>query len=238
MEPTKSKRSRRPWVIAGIVVAVLVLAVVVGPFLYIHVFSSKPPPKLSLSSGDSGSTTTLGKATAPLDGTWKVGSGSEAGYRVQEILFGQSTTAVGRTSSVTGQMVITGGQVSSATFTVDMTTLHSDRSQRDAQVQGRIMDTSQFPHATFTATAPIALSPVPANGVTIHPNVTGQLTLHGTTRTVTVPLEARRAGNTIEVTGSIPVVFADYQIPNPTLAGVVTTQDHGVVEFLLALTPA
>ena len=36
----------------------------------------------------------------------------------------------------------------------------------------------------------------------------------------------------IEVSGTIPVKFADYQIDNPSTAGI-TTQDNGVVEFLL-----
>ena len=223
----------------AIVVVVLVVLVVGGPFAYIHFFSSKAPAKLTISSDDaSGTTTTLGAASVPLAGTWKVTSGSQAGYRVQEVLFGQSTTAVGRTSSVTGQLVIAGDQVSSATFTVDLTTVHSDKSQRDDQFQTRIMDTAQFPHATFTTTAPITLSPVPANGVTIHVSATGNLTLHGVTRSVTVPLTARRAGDVIQVSGSIPVVFADYQIPNPSAAGVVTTQDHGIIEFLLNFAPS
>jgi len=233
--PTKS---RRPWKIVAIVAAAVVVLVVGGPFLYIHVFSSSAPAKLTIDNQvSSGTSTTLGPATAPLDGTWKVGSGSQAGYRVNEVLFGQTTTAVGRTSSVTGQMVIAGDQVSSATFTVDMTTMKSNKSQRDEQFQGRIMNTSQFPHATFTTTAPIALSPVPTNGVTIHPTATGNLTLHGVTKAVTVPLSARRSGNQIEVSGSIPVVFADYQIDNPS-TGFVTTQDHGTVEFLLVMTPS
>jgi len=231
--------SRRRWTIVGIVAAVLIVVVVGGPFAYIHFFSGSTPAKLSISNGSaSGTTTTLGHATAPLDGTWKVSSGSQAGYRVSEILFGQSATAVGRTSSVTGQMVIAANQVTSATFTVDMTTVHSNRSERDSQFQGRIMNTAQFPHATFTTSAPITLSPVPANGVLVHPTATGKLTLHGVTNSVTVPLSARRTGNVIQVSGSIPVTFADYQINNPSAAGVVTTQDHGTVEFLLNFTPA
>lgn len=190
--PTKS---RRPWKIVAIVAAAVVVLVVGGPFLYIHVFSSSAPAKLTIDNQvSSGTSTTLGPATAPLDGTWKVGSGSQAGYRVNEVLFGQTTTAVGRTSSVTGQMVIAGDQVSSATFTVDMTTMKSNKSQRDEQFQGRIMNTSQFPHATFTTTAPIALSPVPTNGVTIHPTATGNLTLHGVTKPLSLNVEINGFG--------------------------------------------
>ena len=33
--------------------------------------------------------------------------------------------------------------------------------------------------------------------------------------------------------GSIPVVFADWGISNPSFAGFVTTQNHGLLEFLI-----
>jgi hypothetical protein len=55
------------------------------------------------------------------------------------------------------------------------------------------------------------------------------------TNQVTVDLEAQRIGNTIEVKGTIPVTFADYDIPNPSFAGI-TTEDHGELEFLLKFT--
>ena len=61
----------------------------------------------------------------------------------------------------------------------------------------------------------------------------GQLTLHGTTREVTFTLTAERKGSQIKVVGDIPVLFADYNIQNPSFAGFVTTQDHGLLEFLL-----
>ena len=37
----------------------------------------------------------------------------------------------------------------------------------------------------------------------------------------------------IEISGSIPVKFADYGIGNPSFGSFVTTEDHGVLEFLL-----
>jgi hypothetical protein len=37
------------------------------------------------------------------------------------------------------------------------------------------------------------------------------------------------------VAGDIPVLFSDYNIQNPSFAGFVTTQDHGLLEFLLIL---
>lgn len=43
---------------------------------------------------------------------------------------------------------------------------------------------------------------------------------------------ARRNGATIEVTGSLTVVFDEWGIPNPS-TGPVSTEDHGELELLL-----
>ncbi len=57
------------------------------------------------------------------------------------------------------------------------------------------------------------------------------------TRTVTFPVKAVRKGALLEVSGQVPVTFADYQIANPSFSGV-TTQDHGILEFLLVMKKA
>jgi polyisoprenoid-binding protein YceI len=183
-------------------------------------------------AGGSTATSAAPAASGPaptVDGTWAVTSGSQAGYRVKEVLFGQSTEAVGRTSSITGSFAATGTQIDNATFTVDLTTMKSDQSQRDRQFQERIMQTSKFPTATFTLKAPIA---VPSTDGVVSVTANGDLTLHGVTKSVAIPLKAQRNGNNIEVNGSLDVTFADYGIDNPSL-GPAQTQDHGLLEFLL-----
>jgi polyisoprenoid-binding protein YceI len=239
---TPRKRSWLKWVIGGVVVALVL--VVGGPFVYIHFIEGNPPPKLSLSTTTT-PTTTAGTGTstgttdtsAPLAGTWKIGAGSTAGYRVQEDLFGQHSTAVGRTNGVTGSMTIAGTTLDKASFTVDMTTVASDKSQRDGQFQGRIMDTSQYPTATFELTKPINLAPVPKDGVVKTYSATGKLTLHGTTKTVTIPLNTKRVGNVIQVQGILSINFPDYSINNPS-GGPATVGNVGQMEFVLQLQPS
>jgi polyisoprenoid-binding protein YceI len=227
------------WLLAG--VAGLAVLAAAGPFIYIHFFNSTPAA-LSLSQGStaSGATSTsptetanTGNTTASVAGTWTVGSGSLAGYRVNEVLLGQNATAVGRTSDVTGHLTIAGSTVTAAAFSVPMASVHSDKSQRDAQFDGRIMNVSQYPTGTFTLTSPIDLGSLPAAGVIKTCTANGRLTLHGTTKAVTFTLTAERKGSQIEVSGDIPVLFSDYGIANPSFAGFVTTQDHGLLEFLL-----
>ena len=216
----------------------LVVLAAAGPFVYIHFFNSTPAA-LSLSPGSNpassatSTATTNTAASGSVAGAWTVGSGSIVGYRVNEVLLGQNATAVGRTTSVTGHLIIAGTTVTAAAFSVPMATVHSDKSQRDAQFDGRIMDVSQYPTGTFTLASPIDLAPLPAGGVIKDYTAHGRLTLHGATRAVTFTLTAERKGSQIEVSGDIPVLFSDYGIQNPSFAGFVTTQDHGLLEFLL-----
>ncbi len=216
------------WLIGAVVLLVFLL--VGGPFVYIHFIEGKAPKKLSLATTGAGASTA--SASVPLNGTWTTTGASQLGYRVQEVLFGQSNTAVGRTNAVTGHITIDGSQVTSAAFSVDLTKVTSDESRRDNSFQNRIMDTATFPTASFGLTQPLPLSAIPADGVTISARASGNLTMRGATHAVVVDLTARRTGNRIEVTGSIPVRFADWNIPNPSF-GPVTTQDHGVLEFLV-----
>ena len=226
------------WLIAGIV-AVVVLAIA-APFIYIHFIEDDAPPPLALPdppstnapSGASG--TSAANAPSSLTGTWTVAKGSTVGYRAKEVLFGQDNDAAGRTNDVTGAVMFDGTTVKSAEMTADLTTVSSDRTQRDQAFQGRIMDTAQFPTATFKLTKPIALRKVPVDGETITVDATGDLTLHGVTKSVTTPIKARKTGDLVEINGSIPIAWVDYQIPDPSFFGA-KVQDHGSLEFLINL---
>jgi polyisoprenoid-binding protein YceI len=223
------------WVVAAVASAVT-LAVAL-PYLYINVIQGDTPGRLAVATTQEAADTAGGDAGAALDGTWTVGSGSQAGYRVKEVLFGQSTEAVGRTTAVSGQLTASGSQVESGSFTVDLTKVTSDEDRRDSQFQGRIMDTAANPTATFNLLQPITLEELPADGEKVTATAQGELTLHGTTRQVTVEVTALRNGDGFEVSGSIPVTFADYGIPNPSF-GPATTEDNGEIEFLLTFARA
>jgi polyisoprenoid-binding protein YceI len=225
MAPLRRPRHWGRWLIGLGVLAVVVF--VGGPFLYFRVIEGPAPAPLRLPKAKPAS-----GAAVPVDGAWTVGAGSQAGYRVNEVLFGQSNTAVGRTTAVTGRLTIAQSRVTAAAITVDLTQVGSDQGLRDRQFQGRIMDTASFPTAVFDLTAPIKLGVVPAVGATVSEQAAGTLAVHGVTRPILAQLAARRTTSTIEVSGSVPVQFSDWGIPNPTF-GPATTEDHGLVEFLV-----
>ncbi len=169
--------------------------------------------------------------------TWTATEQSEVGYRVKEVLFGVDTTAVGRSNQVTGSLTIDGTSVTSTDFSVDVATITSDESRRDNQFRGRIMSADEFPTATFSLTEPIELGVEASDGATVTTNATGELTLRGTTQPVMFEVTAKMENGLIGVQGSIPVVFADYGIANPSTGGI-TTEDNGTVEFVLVFEQA
>jgi polyisoprenoid-binding protein YceI len=224
----------------GIGIAAAALFMVGAPYAYIHFIQGKAPAPLSLSSPSVTPVASASSSAQPsgsTDGTWKVAGDSIVGYRIKEVLFGQSNVAVGRTSDITGSLTVEGTTISSGTFTVDMTTVASDESRRDGQFNGRIMETGSFPTATFTLTDPIDLGSIPDQGVEKTFQAKGNLTLHGVTRSVTFTVKGRYDSSSFQVVGSIPVTFADYNISNPSF-GAVTTEDHGLLEFSLNFTQA
>jgi polyisoprenoid-binding protein YceI len=169
--------------------------------------------------------------------TWAATEQSEVGYRVKEVLFGVDTTAVGRSNQVTGSLTIDGNTVTSTDFSVDVATITSDEGRRDNQFRGRIMSADEFPTATFSLTEPIELGVDATDGAAVTTNATGELTLRGVTQPVTFEITAKMENGLIGVQGSIPVVFADYGIANPSTGGV-TTEDNGLVEFVLVFEQA
>jgi polyisoprenoid-binding protein YceI len=96
------------------------------------------------------------------------------------------------------------------------------------------MNVANFPTSTFVLTAPIDFGAVPAEGGTVTASATGDLTLHGTTKSVTFDVQGTFKNGLIGVLGQIPVLFADYGIPNPSFA-TTTTEDNGLLEFVLVL---
>lgn len=170
--------------------------------------------------------------TAGFDGTWVPTDASEFGYRVDEVLAGVNVTAVGRGSDITGTLTIEGTSATSIDVVIDVATIESDDGRRDGQFRGRIMETDQFPTATFSLTQPIEFGTIPAEGDQVTAEATGDLTLHGVTREVTFELTAEATADRIGVLGNIPVLFEDYDIDNPSF-GAVTTEDNGLLEFVL-----
>ena len=176
---------------------------------------------------------------AGVDGTWTLAAGEESfvGYRVEEELatIGYKE-AVGRTPTIEATITIAGGQLATVTVVADLRDLKSDDSRRDGALRQQALESREFPTATFALTEPVAVPEGLAQGEAVSLQANGTLTLHGVTRPVTIPIEAEpRAGGLLLVVGSIPILFADYDIAQPRSPILVSIEDNGVMELQLFL---
>jgi len=214
---------------------------------------SRAPAASSGTAGSSGTATASGATTslppasaatvpaAGIPGSWTVAADSVVGYRVREKLASLSadSDAVGRTSSITGSATIasSGGtlSVTAAEFSVDMTTLASDRQMRDNRLRNDGIQTDSFPTSTFKLGAPVEIAAAALTGGQVDVTLHGDLTLHGVTKTVDIPAKAQLNGSLIQVLGTLTFPFSDYNINAPNIGGFVSVQDNGTLEFLVSL---
>ncbi|MCL6643823.1 MAG: YceI family protein [Dehalococcoidia bacterium] len=186
-----------------------------------------------------GATQPARPAAAGIDGTWTVASAGETfvGYRVQEELAQVgAVTAVGRTSDVKGTVTIKGNRVEpGTTFTANLQALKSDRAQRDNALRTQALETNRFPTATFTLKEAVTLPASFANGEALTTTLKGSLELHGVTRDVEIPVQAKLENGLIVVVGSLEIKFADYDIAQPRAVIVLSVDDKGIMEIQLVL---
>jgi polyisoprenoid-binding protein YceI len=237
-----TKLIRRPKTIRGaLLAAAAALAVVaVGGFLLVYfvLFPTSSPKAFTLTTQPQGTTGGAGKSLAA---RWTIGAGSAAGYRVREklALLPAKSDAVGRTSAIRGAASLTGSDsaltLESAAFSADVTKLTSDQSRRDQRIHTIGLQSDQFPKASFTLARAIKLPASAAGGGTINVSATGALMIHGTSKSVTIPLQMRLSSSKIEVVGSLTFPWADFNMTAPSIAGAVNVEDKATMEFDLHL---
>lgn len=226
--------------IGGAIAGVVLLAI--GGATAILLGSHHAPGPLSLSSP------TPAGSPSVLAGDWKVGAGSQAGYRVREQFVNQPgpTEAVARTTRVSGGLKVQASgsdlQATGLHFRADLASLQSQDKyatyqvyQRDFFIRTIYLQTDQFPNADFTAQTVTIPRAIESGPVSI--TVDGKLSVHGVTKTVTTQLQAQRSGSDIEVAGSINVDMRDYGVDVPSIS--FTRAEPGVViEYRLLLVKA
>ena len=237
-----------------------IVSVLIAGFLYLYVFSD-PEEEVSLeaavaaisTSTNVSTATAAATATQPatatatqtataditpdliLTGSWTLSNDkpSFVGYRVNEILVNTGEfTAVGRTSSVQGQLQFDGDSITEVEISADLTQLKSDNQYRDRALRRQAIETNEFPTATFRLADPIQVSDF-SDGAAVVRSVVGELTLHGVTRDVTLEIAGELVDDTVVVVGSLDILFSDYEIDTPSSRSVVSIEDYGVMEFQL-----
>jgi hypothetical protein len=220
----RHRRRRWPWILAG--TALPVLCLLAAAVYFVVTPRAAAPLALPRSAAAA--------PAGPVSGTWSVASGSVAGFRVRASAVGIGHDVVGRTSAVSGAIVLSGDWVTSAQLRIGLTGIRVDGRSQPQFTQS--LRTRQHPVATFHLTEVTTLSRAFSSGAVVTRRAAGFLFLNGTACPVTATISARRDGSELQVAGQIPVELAYWGIQAPAGAGLLgALADHGEAEFRLNL---
>ncbi|HEV8628326.1 MAG TPA: YceI family protein [Acidimicrobiia bacterium] len=213
-----------------------VAVVAFGLFVYFGILSNDSPAEFSLEKGSTNNTAAAPPA-GELAGTWTVAGASQAGYRVREKLASlpAPSDAVGRTTAITGQVTISeesgAYRAKNANFTVDVSQLKSNENRRDNRIRTIGLETDKYPQATFAAAGPIDITKDAVDGQVVTVQAAGDMTLHGVTKNVSIPLQVQRNGNQIRIVGNYDFSWDDFGMTAPSVPPFVSVTGSPKLEF-------
>ncbi len=200
--------------------------------------TASPTPTLPASSSPAATPVATVSASGPW--TFTVDTSSKATVRVREVVarIRAPGDALLSTSAVKGSFTLNadGTFAPTSKIAVDLTTLRSDQSQRDQYIKDNTLQTRRFPSAEFVPTKATGVPlPLPANA-DMKFTLTGDITIHGVTKSVTFAVAAARAGSKLAVTATAEPAwkFADFGMTVPRVASVLSIEDDIRVEITLA----
>ena len=217
------------------VLALGTVAAYAGPVVYRDFFAAPAAPAPTMLSADASELQPGGSESvdlAAMSGLWQVVEGSEAGYRVDEVLNGTQVTVTGRTNDVTGSFLVNGLTLDTAEIVVAIDSIETDSPSRDRYFQRYTMRSDQYPTASFTLTEPVTASQAPVQGEIFEQSLTGELTIAGVTRPTTFTAQFKVGSEQTTIIGQIPIRFADFRVEAPNL-GFVSVHPEGIIEFEL-----
>lgn len=188
-------------------------------------------PTAATPAGTAAATSASSTTGKPGDRTFQiVPDQSEASYEVTEKFLNRAlpNQAIGKTSAIQGSVVIntTGAPTASIPkLTVDLSTLTSDESRRDNMIRRNWLNSSHYPTATFVSTGIQSAPASYTDGQEVSFKLTGNLTIHDTTKPVTFDVKAKLSGSTLTGTATTQLFMKDFGFDAPSIAGMLTVTD-------------
>lgn len=219
---------KRPRAIKIGLAAIAAVVVVVAIVASIYIFGAGGGK-----TSTSGGTVTV-PTLVPTDGATLFtidSSSSKATFTIDEVLFGSPNTVVGETDKVAGQVLINTQDPSKSQLgeiKIDVSTLVTDNDLRNRTLQGRILetDTAANQYATFVAKSITGLPESIAVGQQVSFKITGDLTIHQVTKTVTFDATVKVVSDKqITGTASTTVKYSDFNISVPDVPSVTGLGD-------------
>ena len=161
---------------------------------------------------------------------------SEVRFRINEILMGNPTEVIGASNQVAGDFIVNFSDPAASQLgeiAINARTLKTDNEFRDQSLRGQILQTGTNEFIRFVPTELLAMPTEPvAVGDTVDFDVVGELSVKGTTNTVTFNVSV-----TIEseerMTGfaSVTILYADFGINIQTPPSVSGVEDTVILEI-------
>ena len=154
-----------------------------------------------------------------------VGERSLASYTTREKFFNQPSPVfvTGTTSAITGDLHLDRATWQPApeppsVITVDLRTLKTDSSRRDNAIQGRFLESSRYPLATFVLQRIAGVPQSYQEGTEVTVVLEGALTVREITKPMSWQGTAKVEGNTLTgKVGTSELLYADFGIPQITI---------------------
>ncbi|TAK57410.1 YceI family protein [Patescibacteria group bacterium] len=155
-------------------------------------------------------------------------SQSQVQFSINEVLRGSPFTAVGRTSEVAGDFLVSNRAVKVGTMTVNAKTFKTDSTQRDGAIVRFILKSDQPANEfiTFKPSQPIALALPLAEGKQISANLSGDLTISGVTKPAIFAVRVQIQNQKLLVTGETIVKRSDFNLKIPELSFIASVDDE------------
>jgi len=221
-------------------IIILVIVVVLGSVIYLT-----RPPKSATEDIQTNTETLTPPENSKLNLTpYRISQEqSEVEFNIDEVLNGKPFTVVGKTSQVAGDILIDLGDLSLAemgTIRINARTLKTDNINRDGAIS-RLILKSEKEEFEFIEFKPISITGLPANANNFQRSVveiTGELTIAGTTKTVTFGgIVDLISEDQISVLAQTKIFYKDFGLTIPEVPFVASVEDEVTLKAIINAFP-
>jgi len=123
-----------------------------------------------------------------------------------------------------------------ARIVVAAAAMETGNASRDRKMREKILEVDRFPEIVFETTRIAAdLAPL-RRGERFTVEVTGDLTIHGKTLSIRLPVDVEPARGLVVLSGTFPVNWREYELPDPSFA-LIRVRETMKVAFRLEAEP-
>ena len=163
-------------------------------------------------------------------------TGNQARFIVREhlMIMDAPNDAIGVTRAISGGITLSAdGRIDPAgsKIVVDLSTLTSDKENRDSWIKSHTLKTDSFPNAVFVPRQFTGIGGALPNSGTAGVKLVGDLTVHGVTRPVTWDVTLTAQGNDYVGSASTHIKFEDFGMEQPRLMIVISVIDDVKLEY-------